>query len=170
MPSEKEKALDLGYLKSILDYDPASGMFRWNVAMNGRIKIGQVAGTLSQDGHRKILIARRVYLAHRLAWFYVTGAWPRDQIDHRNNDPDDNRFDNLREATRLQNNANCRVRKDSGTQVKGVHWHKRTRRWYALIRMNGKSVHLGSFATVEAAKAAYDKAARRRFGEFARSA
>jgi hypothetical protein len=81
----------------LLDYDPATGDFRWKVRRSG-MKAGSIAGTLDSDGNRVIRINRRMYIAHRLAWLLVKGRWPKSPIQHRNCIKDDNRFANLREA------------------------------------------------------------------------
>ncbi|MCI0598731.1 MAG: HNH endonuclease [Beijerinckiaceae bacterium] len=94
------------------------------------------------------------------------GAWPIAQIDHINGDRADNRFLNLREATRTENAWNAKLRSDSHSGFKGVRRHKR--RWCAYIKVSGKQKHLGSFATPEEAHDAYCRAAREHHGQFAR--
>ncbi|ASJ79287.1 HNH endonuclease [Curvibacter phage P26059B] len=87
-------------------------------------------------------------------------------VDHINGNPSDNRRENLRFCTHAQNMQNSKVRSHSSTGVKGVQKHKN--RYRALIRRDGKQVRLGSFTTIEEAKACYDAAALETFGEFAR--
>ena len=98
----------------------------------------------------------------------MTGAWPKDQIDHVNGDRSDNRFCNLREATNSQNQANRRCEATSTSGVKGVSWDRRCRRWQAQISINGKPKHLGGFTSKEEAARAYAAAAIALRGEFAR--
>jgi hypothetical protein len=95
----------------------------------------------------------------------MTGEWP-SEIDHINLDKADNRWTNLRLATRRLNNANTRPRGALG--VKGVSWNEERKKYVAQIRVNGKQTGLGRFDTIEEAKAAYDAAAQLEFGEFAR--
>ena len=73
-------------LKEVLHYDPETGIFMWLVAPNGRIRVGMEAGS-SHDGYIGIKVDRILYKAHRLAWFYMTGEWPANDVDHwdRNN-------------------------------------------------------------------------------------
>jgi hypothetical protein len=89
-------------------------------------------------------------------------------VDHENQDGLDNRRANLRIATRSQNNANQRRRKDNTSGYKGVVWHKRERRWQAQIQVEGKCLYLGGFDDPKDAAQAYNVAAFTHFGEFAR--
>lgn len=150
-------------LKELLTYDPVTGEFRWLKKRRG-VRSGEIAGNCS-DGYRRIRIDRLEYKAHRLAWLYVRGQWPGDDIDHINGDPGDNRLCNLREANHAQNMANQRRRKDNTSGRKGVARSAAKRpRWRAHFR--GR--YLGSFATEDDAHAAYKKAASAHFGLFAR--
>jgi hypothetical protein len=136
--------------------------------MSQTVRAGDVAGTVDFDRYRKIMIRGRQYRAHQLAWLYMTGKrWPR-VIDHRDRNPSNNRWDNLRRATVSQNNANRRRHRNNACGFKGV---TRTEwgRWRASIYKDGRKHHLGIFATPEEAHAAYMAAARRLFGEFARA-
>ena len=162
--------LTIERLRELLDYDAKSGVFRWRVS-SGRSSAGSIAGSkvtryvqIKIDGHR--------CYAHRLAWFYMYGAWPSCQIDHIDCDPTNNRIANLRDATAVQNNANCGARKRNKSGFKGVHFAEENRSgkpWRAMIQIDGKSQHLGSFATPQAAHVAYQTAAASHFGEFARA-
>jgi len=148
------------------------GEFRWRARQDRRAQCnalfaGKIAGTFSY-GYRQIMIDYRLYLAHRLAWLYQTGAWPPDQIDHIDCDKGNNRFANLRLATNSQNQQNRGVRSDNTSGHKGVCWHRRDRKWSARIRHNGKTMHLGYFDTIEQASAAYASASLKYHGGFAR--
>jgi hypothetical protein len=152
-------------LRALLDYNSKTGEFRWRKRV-GSIKPGDIAGTLVQ-GYRKIEINGRSYPAHQLAWLYKKGKWCSQMIDHRDLDPSNNRWTNLRQATRSQNNANRRVSPNNVCGLKGVSPHQG--QWRTTIRKNGRRYHLGKFATPQAAHAAYAKAARKLFGKFART-
>jgi hypothetical protein len=95
-------------LRELLDYDPETGRFIWRKdhPTAKHIKAGSVAGTKNGRGYWVIGVAGAKYVAHRLAWLYVTGEWPAHLVDHENGDRLDNRFANLREATDSQNNFN----------------------------------------------------------------
>lgn len=163
-------------LKQVLSYDPETGVFTYvDDILAGRFgktpcaRAGDIAGGIGSDGYRKIKLRGRSYRAHRLAWLYCTGRWPRNEIDHINGIADDNRWKNLREATRAENNCNRKTSKLNSTGVKGVYWHKKNKCYCADIRVNGKKIYLGSFSCPTAAHLAYCKAAKAHFGEFART-
>lgn len=158
------------YLKSILHYDPDTGIFTWLAALSDRIRVGNHAGYRRPDGYLLIRINKQTYRAHRLAWMYVHGRWPTNQIDHINCDPRDNRIVNLREATQSQNNMNVGARRTNTSGYKGVSWHKAHNKWRAVIQVNGKHKHLGLFATAEEAAAVHDATAKAIYGEFAGTA
>ena len=106
-------------------------------------------------------------LAHRVAWFYVTGKWPEEQLDHINRDRRDNRLVNLRPASQSQNSCNGSLRSTNKSGYRGVSWEKRKRKWQARIVKDGKQYPLGYFDTKESAYDAYLEAAKRLHGEFA---
>lgn len=141
-------------LKELLHYCPDTGVFTWQRARQG-VRVGCVAGGIGGEGYRSIRVDGRNYLAHRLAWLYVYGEWPKDQIDHINGVKDDNRIANLREATNAENNQNLAMRSSNKSGFVGVHWHSRDRKWHANIRINMKRKFLGRFNTPESAHAAY---------------
>lgn len=156
-------------LRSVLNYDLETGVWTWQSTLSARRVAGSAAGTTNDQGYRIISVDGRDYRAHRLAWLYVTGAWPTEQIDHINGIRGDNRWCNLRAATEQQNKANTRVSKSSRSGVKGVFWSERRRKWFAKINPDRKQVHLGYFDRIEDAAAAYAAGARRFYGEFAKS-
>jgi hypothetical protein len=156
-------------LRELLDYDPETGVFTRRVDAGSRGKAGSVAGGYhSRGGYLEIGIDGRVYYSHRLAILYVTGEWPTAHVDHINNVKDDNRFANLREATKAQNATNSKRRSDNTSGFKGVGYDPRRRRWVARIRYGGRTTCLGRFKTPDAAHAAYRAAAQELHGEFAR--
>jgi len=131
--------------------------------------VGKPMGTLNKDGYIYINVEGKAMLAHRLAWFLVMGVWPVE-IDHKNTLKHDNRWRNLREATRIENCGNAKTNKNNELGIKGVHLRKTTQRYRARLCRNGKSISLGEFDTAEQAHAAYAAAAKKYFGEFARTA
>lgn len=155
---------------NMLRYDTETGAFTWVVSPRPNVRAGSIAGMINSQGYRVIKVRSLGFMAHRLAWFFVNGAWPTDEIDHINGCRDDNRIANLREATRADNNRNVSIRCDNTSGRKGVTWHKRQRRWYAQIQIAGKKTYLGSYKDIQAAAEAYRAAEVRLFGQFARGA
>ena len=153
-------------LRELLHYDRDTGRFRWLERVTTSVRIGEIAGALNNQGYCRITIKGRPYLAHHLAWLYVKGKWCRRVIDHQDGNPSNNRWSNLRSATRSQSNANRRIQRNNVCGLKGV--SQDGGRWCARIYKDGRTYRLGSFSTPQAAHAAYAKAARKLFGEFAR--
>jgi hypothetical protein len=146
---EKQLFLDQQTLKDLLIYDNETGVFTWKKARIG-ITVGKVAGTIKPTGYIVILINKRLYRAHRLAWLYMTGNWPKHEIDHINGNRMDNRFCNLREATKAENNWNRKIRSDSKTGFKNVlsyPWGK----FYVRIVANKKTYTFGPYSDKEQA-------------------
>lgn len=170
----KKKSLTRGRLLEAVSYDPASGEFWWlertdqTGQWNGRWA-GKRAGWTTKNGYRAVEIDGERHYVHRLVFLIMTGEWPDDEVDHINLDKGDNRWSNLRPASHLQNSSNKAVRRDSGTGVKGVQYHKKAGRFMARIRCRGKSHYLGLFDSAEEAGAAYASAAGLLFGDRARA-
>lgn len=133
-------------LKVILNYDPETGVFIWLTSKGRRVKAGDIAGSIEAEGYRVIRIDKKLYKAHRIAWLYMTGSWPKNQIDHINHIRDDNRWANFKEATNQENQRNASLRKDNVSGVAGVCWSKADRMWRARIRNKSERVYLGRFA------------------------
>jgi HNH endonuclease len=169
MPKAREVCLTAAEVRRLLRYDADTGTFFWRVDTKNTAA-GDVAGSQQSRGYWHIKINRRLYLAHRLAWLYVTGEWPTANIDHINGKRSDNRFVNLRIATNSENARNSRRRINNACGYKGVHYKKRLNKFVAQIHIDGRVHHLGVFKTAEEAHAAYCKAAKKHFGEFARAA
>lgn len=147
-------------LLELLRYDKRTGLFTWRVRRNQHVAAGDVAGTISKaDGYRRINIGRKLYSAHRLAYFYVLGHWPEFDVDHRNGVRDDNRWQNLRPLTRAENMQNLQgAHRDNSTGLLGVAPVRN--RFGAYIRIDGKNRYLGSFNTAQEAHEAYLQAKR----------
>ena len=155
-------------LKELLSYDPDTGEFRWRMTLNNRAPSGSVSGYVNHHGYVRIMIDKKTYQAHRLAWLYVYGEFV-PELDHKNGVRSDNSISNLRPATRSQNLGNSRKPSTNRSGKKGVSWNESRQKWRADIQHNGRHIWLGRFDTSEAAHAAYCKAARELFGEFAQT-
>ena len=151
-------------LKELLSYDPETGVFRW-LTHSGRATSGDKAGSLSK-GYLYISVDKQKYLAHRLAWLYINGSWPTKDIDHRDTDSSNNRFFNLREATKPENLRNVGLRSHNASGFKGVHFNKAAGKFQAGARLNGKYNYLGCFTTAELASEAYQAFAKANHGDF----
>jgi hypothetical protein len=159
----KMKSTTAETLRGLLDYDPNTGIFRWMVQPNNRVKVGAVAGSVSSKGYTRIKINGMEFKAHRLAWLHFHGVMPTHDIDHINGNRADNRIANLRDVSRSMNLQNqTRPRTDNTSGYRGVSLHKSGKRWKAQIMVNGRKQYIGYFNTPEAAHAAY-LAAKLRF-------
>jgi len=144
-------------LKELLSYDPATGMFVWvkRPFQANRIKVGDLADSKTNRGYLCITIDQTRFSSHRLAWLYITGAFPLDQIDHINRNKTDNRFINLRVVTGSENQHNRGRDKNNKSGYKGVCYDKFRKKWKAQIQINNVKKQLGRFPTSEDASAAY---------------
>lgn len=157
-------------LRELLHYDPETGVFtRLSCRCHSEL-LGQPAGCLDSKGYIRIRVDGRKYRAHRLAWLYMTGFWPEDDVDHKDVDPSNNRWANLRKATKAQNTRNSRRPANNTSGYKGASWNIAAQKWVGTIGHNGEKIYLGCFDTPEAAHAAYCAAAQRLHGAFARTA
>jgi hypothetical protein len=152
-------------LRELLAYDPETGEFRWKVYRSPHARAGDAAGCAKGNGYRKICVDRRYYHAHRLAYLWMTGAWPPEDVDHRNRQRADNRFQNLRPADKAQNAANTGLYRNSRSGFRGV--ARVGDKWKAHVSVRGIYQHLGMFKPAEEAALAAQAARESAFGEFA---
>lgn len=144
-------------LRELLDYDPETGVFVWKCKQHG-VTRGSVAGVTTNQGYKVICIQYIKYMAHRLAFVWMTGDCP-DVVDHINRNRLDNSWSNLRPATIALNSRNSGLRSDNTSGFKGVYWRRQNNKWAAKIEINKKTKSLGYFLTKEEAASAYKKAA-----------
>jgi len=161
-----DRGLAAERLRDLLHYDPSTGIFTWKVDRHNRRTAGKIAGHLSA-GYWIIKIEGRSYRAGCLAWLHVKGFWSELIIEHADMDGTNNRWDNLREATKTQNQGNIGPRFGT-SKFKGVHWDKRRSKWVASIGYCRRVFNLGRYDVEVDAARAYDRAAIKRFGQFAR--
>lgn len=179
-PYRKPAPCDHATLLKLLHYDPETGIFTWlprpiqqqqDKSWNARWA-GKRAGSHwvgSRSGpYWKLVILWQVHYAHRIAWFYMTGEWPEEDIDHKDGDGVNNRWANFRLATPSQNHQNMKPRTDCASGLKGAYYDKRRGRYFSQITISGKLRRIGTFSSAEEAHAAYCAEAEKHFGEFAR--
>lgn len=130
-----EATLTQTRLKQILEYSPDTGEFTYLVSRGPKRK-GAIAGSFNKDGYRIIRINQRSYRAHRLAYLWMEGVWPPDQIDHDDRHRANNKWGNLNAATPSENSRNCPLRKNNKSGVTGVSYHRQARSWVIAIRNN----------------------------------
>ena len=149
-------------LKILVDYVDGKLIAKTNSKQR---KVGTVLGTLTPKGYLLASVQGRLQRVHRLVFLYHHGYMPI-QVDHIDGNRINNKIENLREATSSQNNQNRKATSSSG--IKGVVWHKQSKKWVASICVNRKSVHLGSFLSIEEAALVANKARQSAHGEFYR--
>lgn len=153
--------LTQNYLKELLYYNQITGVFTWKARPKQRPQwnaryAGAKAGSLDTNGYLRITINGSRYSAHRLAWFYVNGVWPENEIDHIDRDKTNNRISNLRDVDKSENQQNkIAAQRNSRTGFLGVHYCRKRENFVAKIMINKKRFHIGYFKTAEEASQAY---------------
>ena len=137
-------------LKKVLRYEPETGLFYWLVCASKRVRIGDIAGN-KHFNYIRINVNGRPYLAHRLAFLYMTGTIP-NKVDHKDQDGSNNKWNNLREATSSQNNCNSALHSNNTSGIKGVSWCKRYNKFRARIALDKKTHYLGHYDDAEEAR------------------
>jgi hypothetical protein len=152
-------------LKELFTYDP-EGFLIWTSAANNQ-HAGKRAGYAKKDGYWHIDLFNNTVSrgAHRLVFLWHWGYLPKS-IDHINRNPQDNRIENLREASPTQQNANKKVDPRNQTKMKGVEYESKRGTYRARIRVQGKRINIGRYKTAEEAHAAYCAEAQKLFGEY----
>lgn len=161
--------LTVEYLHEVLTYDPVTGHLFWKPRRGIPKPFLERPVGSEQKGYIRIKLLERQYLAHRIAWAMTHGNFPKDHIDHKNGNRKDNRIENLRLATEVQNGANRKVSRNNTTGFKGVSFHKKKGIWKCGIRCNNVEIHIGWFSSPQEAARAYDEKAIELHGEFART-
>jgi|SRR5690554_811476 len=146
-------------IKRKLKYDSESGKLHWKTlpGLNRYEKwfntkySEKEAGSESGNGYLRVKVAGTLLMYHRVCWFLYYGNWPKGSVDHINRCRFDNRICNLRDVTHLENNKNKSKGKNNTSQYTGVSFHRNHGKWYASIKVKGKSIHLGSFDSKELA-------------------
>ena len=141
-------------LKQLI-YDPDTGIFVWS--LEARIdRRGKRAGGLTRFGYWRIKLGGRLYFASRLAWLFVYGVWPSKDMDHIDGVKDNDRIENLREASPAENAQNLSARRThTASGLLGVTWNKKENKWQAGIKYNNQLIYLGLHDTPTEAHLVY---------------
>lgn len=142
-------------LKEVLQYEPISGVF----IRNGKVT-GMIHSAKDRKTYLEISIDSVTYKAHRLAWLYMTGALPEDQMDHIDGDGLNNKWNNLRAVTQAENAKNLKMYSTNTSGRTGVQ-KRRSGKWVALIRVDRKLIYLGTFAKFPEAASAREEAEKK---------
>lgn len=143
------------YLLNIINFNHETGIFTRIVKTSNSVQVGNIAGTINKKGYLVFRIKGKLYRANRVAWFYMTGEWPKLEVDHKNTIRTDNRLCNLRLATRQENQRNSNITKRNSSGYKGVSLTKNKQKWRAYATINKKQINLGVFDTSLEASIAY---------------
>jgi len=139
-------------LKRLISYDPDTGVFKWRINRSNKVKAWHVAGTTQLMNNKKkymrIKIHNRKYFSHRLAHLYITGEWPKDQMDHINGDGTNNKWCNLRAVNISENMHNYRMPVTNTSGIVGVSRDIQANRWSAYIHINNKQIKIGRFVSI----------------------
>lgn len=151
--------IDISFIKSVLNYNPDTGVLTWKTRCEKDTKMlenfsvrairgfnsrfaGKEAGHILPLGYKKVYLSFKgkplSLLSHHIAWVFMTGKFPKDLIDHKDRNPSNNSWENLREVSRTINNLNTKVRKNSSTGVKGVSYRKKNCEWVVSFFIEGK--------------------------------
>jgi len=143
-----EQILTQDQVKSLFHYDSENGIFKWRFNNGGRVSANNIAGCKNHHGYIVIFFKKKIYQAHRLAWLYVHGYMPPQQIDHINRDRSDNRLINLRLATHSLNNQNKKIQINNTSGFKGVSYDKKIKKWVSNIGINNKNNRIGRYENI----------------------
>jgi hypothetical protein len=137
-------------LKELLDYNPDTGVVIRKVKLKNQ-PAGKIVGCVGRQGYLQTSIDGKLYKVHRLVWLYMYGEWPKNNIDHIDHNPANNKISNLRDVSCLENNRNKRRNTNSSSGLLGVGWHKRDECWVAHIEVSGIRHNLGYYKDKETA-------------------
>lgn len=143
--------LTIEYVRSILDFDPETGVFLWSASQSNRIKAGSRAGVIATNGRRYISVACEKIMAHRLAWFHHYGTWPNGDVKQKNGNYDDCSIDNLVDQSRQVTASSRKVNLSSKSGYPGVTWDTKRGKWQVHITRDYKQVALGYSDSLEVA-------------------
>ena len=160
----RETPLEYTEVSALFSLCEETGVLTRKTSPSRNVPIGSIAGCPDTSGHLRVTIHYRAYSVSNIVWLLTYGVWPTKQIDHINRIKTDNRPQNLREATDVENALNRKVRSTNGSGVSGVSWYKKLAKWMVSITVHGVRIHLGYFIELEDAIKARRDAEVRYFG------
>jgi hypothetical protein len=167
MPVIGISPISIETLKEWIYYEPNTGELKWLKSPHHLIKVGDIAGSYEKRGYKVIQVKKRLIKGHRAAWAITYGYFPIGEIDHIDNNPSNNRIENLREVDRSKNQMNTKTPKNNTSGVKGVHYCNPKRKWIANISIDKKKICIGHFASIEEAIKARKQKEKDIHGEYA---
>lgn len=147
-------------------FEYKDGCLFWKKSRSYRVKAGQKAGTIRPDKRYDVIFDKKKYLLHRLIFLMFNKFLP-EFVDHIDNNPENNKIENLRGCSRAQNNWNRKIQRNATSGVKGVSWHKKNQKWYVRICVNGKRKDFGMYNDLELAQLVANEARHKYHKEFA---
>lgn len=141
---------DIATIASLFSYNPNTGGLSRTVSRGGA-PAGPINPRLNSCGYARVTINKRLCYVHHVAWVLMTGVWPTKEVDTINRSRSDNRWANLREATKSQNRMNASLNDRNTSGHKGVRWHKASGKWLAEVTADRKTHYLGVFTQLEEA-------------------
>lgn len=152
-------------VKKLLRYDEKTGLFTWIGTRSGVLGKDSVAGTVDKKGYIRITVLGKEVMAHRLAWLYVHGTWPENQIDHIDENKSNNAITNLRVVTNGENCCRRGPQKNNTSGVKGVTGYEGC--WRVRVGAPGEGrKHLGYYKTLKEAEQVAREAREKLHKEF----
>jgi HNH endonuclease/AP2 domain len=140
-------------IKTYLGYDEHSPSgLRW-IAPRKKVRVGDAAGFRMANGYWRVGIGLKSMLTHRVVFWLHNGFLP-ECVDHADGNPQNNKIENLRAASKLLNNHNQRIKPNNTSGVKGVYLHKASGKWMARIWNNYKRMYIGTYDTLQEAERA----------------
>jgi len=153
------------YLNYLFDYK--NGELFWKNPKSNRVKIGQKAGSKNNKGYFKTAINGKYFLNHRIIFMIHYGFLPK-MIDHIDNNSENNFIENLRPATRSENQHNSKISQNNTSGIKGIYWNKKSKKWKTQFKLNNKKMYFGEYNDIDYAKFVIDAMRYKYHKEFAR--
>ena len=156
--------MDAKILHELFEY--RDGELYWKVAKARNLKIGDKAGCKRKDGRAVVKINNKLMMVYRIIFAMHHGYFPK-YIDHIDSNPQNDKIENLREAT-LSENAYNRVRgTNNASGIKNVSWNTRRKKWRVVIEVDKQSIEIGHYEDIEFASLVAEEARNKYHGSYA---